>query len=420
MHKETQFPPEVQQQLDRIGQTEILVGLCTHNHCRTAGTVLRTIRKGLEDHFPKYRSLVVVADGGSTDGTLPSVADCIPQDQLILFPQPLFPAVRMHVPHHGLPAKAQSLSSILEISKALDARVCLLIDADSESVKSDWVELMLHPVLEEGFDYVAPAYQRHKYDGTLTTGLLYPLTRALYGERIRQPIAQDMAISQSMAAHFLKQDVWHTQLLANCPDLWMTTVAITQGFKVCQCLLGPKLQTPRPHGGDLSHLLTQVVGGVFELMETYHSVWTRVAQSQPSPIFGLPQDFRIEPIQVNTGRMIEAFNQGIVDLTGVWEEFLSPEVLERLGHLASLPSSEFRFEDSLWVRTVFEFAVAFHNSRIDRTHILKSMTPIYLGRTASFVLEMDRSTPAEVENRIELLCLEFEELKPLLIESWKR
>jgi hypothetical protein len=68
---------------------------------------------------------------------------------------------------------------------------------------------------------------------------------------------------------------------------------------------------------------------------------------------------------------------------------------------------------------VYEFAVAYYAKRMDREHLLKSMTPLYLGRTASFVLETQQYTAAEVENRIELLCLEYENLKPYLTEKWR-
>jgi hypothetical protein len=55
---------------------------------------------------------------------------------------------------------------------------------------------------------------------------------------------------------------------------------------------------------------------------------------------------------------------------------------------------------------------------MDRDHLIKSMTPLYLGRTASFVLETQNSTAADVENKIELLCLEYENQKPYLMERW--
>ena len=420
MPKETVFQADVQHQIDEIGHTEIIVGLCTHNHSRTVGQVLRAIGSGLEHYFPKRKSIVIVSDGGSTDETMPSVAASIPGDRLILFSHTLHPVYRINVPYHGLPTKAHCLSSILEIARVLNARVCLVIDPDSQSITPEWVDLMVNPILDEGFDFVAPSYQRHKYDGTLTNSILYPLTRTLYGERIRQPIGQDVAFSQRLAVSFLKQDLWHTQLLANCPGLWMTTVAIAEGFKVCQSLLGAKIQQAKPQGTSLSLMLTQVLGGVFDLMESYQTVWIGVRGSEPSPIFGLPQDVGVEPVKVNTERMIQAFNQGVSDLSCIWEEFLSQDVVRSLKRLASSPLADFCFQDGLWVRTVFEFAAAYHNSRMDRTHIIKSMTPLYLGRTASFVMETFNCTAAEVENRIELLCLEFENLKPYLVECWEK
>ena len=50
------------------------------------------------------------------------------------------------------------------------------------------MELLLSPVIKKGFDFVAPLYNRHKYDGTITNSIVYPMTRALYGHSIRHPI----------------------------------------------------------------------------------------------------------------------------------------------------------------------------------------------------------------------------------------
>ena len=72
---------------------------------------------------------------------------------------------------------------------------CAVVDADVRSISPEWIELLLRPVLEQGYDYAAPYYLRHKYDGTITNSLAYPLTRALYGKRIRQPIGGEFGFS---------------------------------------------------------------------------------------------------------------------------------------------------------------------------------------------------------------------------------
>lgn len=420
MPREITFNPDVQHQIEGLGQTEIVVGLYVQNHSNNLDQVLRSIRFGLDQYFPQEKSVVVVSDGGSShEMTMPSL-EAIPRDRLICFSHKQQPIHRINMPYHGLASRAACLHSILGITGTLNAKACLLIDPDNQGIIPEWVNLMLKPVLEDGFDFVAPSYQRHKYDGTLTNSVIYPLTRTLYGQRIRHPIGQDLAFSQSMVAGLVKKDDWHNPIVSSCTGLWMTTIAVAEGFRVCQSLLGARVQSSRSVGTDLSLMLTQVVGSIFDLMGTYQTVWVGVRGSEPSPIFGIPQDVGVEPVKVNIDRMVGAFNQGVADLACIWEEFLSLDVLAGLKDLASASLANFRFSDGLWVKTVFEFAAAYSKTRMDRTHLIKSMTPLYLGRTASFVLETLHSTAAEVENRIELLCLEFENQKPYLVECWRK
>jgi hypothetical protein len=55
---------------------------------------------------------------------------------------------------------------------------------------------------------------------------------------------------------------------------------------------------------------------------------------------------------------------------------------------------------------------------MSRGMILRSLTPLYLARVASFVRETETLVAAEVEAKIEQLCLTFENLKPHLIVEW--
>jgi hypothetical protein len=57
---------------------------------------------------------------------------------------------------------------------------------------------------------------------------------------------------------------------------------------------------------------------------------------------------------------------------------------------------------------------------ITLTHILKSLTPLYLGWVASFVNQTMDSEAGEVEQRLEALCQEFEKQKIYLLTNWDR
>src|SRR6185503_15400345 len=147
----------------------------------------------------------------------------------------------------------------------LGARACAVVDADLRSITPEWVQLLIGPILEQDYDYVAPFYLRHKYDGTITNNIVYPLTRALYGQRVRQPIGGDFGISGRLAAHYLTKDVWHTDVARFGIDIWMTTTAIAERYRICQSFLGAKIHDAKDPGSDLSAMLTQVVGAVFNL-----------------------------------------------------------------------------------------------------------------------------------------------------------
>jgi hypothetical protein len=74
--------------------------------------------------------------------------------------------------------------------------------------------------------------------------------------------------------------------------------------------------------------------------------------------------------------------------------------------------------DDLWARVVYDVAGAHHRRVMPREHLLKAFLPLYLGRTASFVLETQGLTSVEAEGRIEALCTAFEARKPYLLERW--
>jgi glucosylglycerate synthase len=420
MPKEIILSLEVLQKLEKIKEADIVIGIPSYNNARTIEQVIRTIDQGLTKYFPSSRALIVNSDGGSKDETMRVGSKGVTGDpRLLTLAHSLHPVYKIINPYHGIPGKSSAFRTIFQVAETLGARACVVVDASLTSITPEWIEKLVKPVLAEGFDYVSPYYFRHKYDGTITNSIVYPLMRALYGKRIRQPIGGDCGFSGKLVSFFLEEDVWHTGVARYGIEIWMATVAIAGGFKICQSFLGAKAHAGVEPAHDLSAMLTQVVGTVFHLMETHQSAWLPVTGSEPVPIFGLPLEVGLEPVSVRLERLLSAYRQGVRDLAEIWRTFLCPSVLEALQRLSKANLPEFRFQDALWAKVVYEFASAHYAKRMDREHLLKSMTPLYLGRTASFVLETQQNTAADVESRIELLCLEYENLKPYLVEKWR-
>ncbi len=412
---------EVLAQLTEAGRADVVVGIPSYQNARTIGHVVQAAQLGLAKYFPDARAVVLNADGGSTDGTQGVVADAAaPSGPVVLVARPRNPVFRFSVPYHGLPGKGSAFRTIFAAADRLGASACVVVDADLRSITPEWIHLLLAPVLEHGFDYVSPFYQRHKFDGTITNNVVYPLTRALYGQRVRQPIGGDFGLSAAVFRHFLAQPVWETDVARFGVDIWMTTTAICGGFRVCQAYLGAKLHDPKDPGSDLSAMLVQVVGTVFSLMETHEAVWRSVSGSRDVPLFGFPYAVGLDPVRVDVERMIGHYRRGVADLAGVWEPVFDAADLASLRRAAAPDGGRFAFEDDLWVRIVHSLAAAHHHRTIDRDHLLRSSLPLYMGRVASMVLDLQEAGVAEVEDRLERVCSAFEAGRDDLRRRWDR
>ncbi len=413
------FDKSLQAQLGEIKEVGLLVGIPSYNNVRTIAHVVRAVMTGIAKYFSGLKAVIVNSDGGSTDGTQDEVRKVQIEDfKAVLISHPVNPIHKIITPYHGIPGKGSAFRTIFEIAKGLNAKACAVVDSDLRSITPEWIELLLRPIYEGGFDYVAPLYARHKFDGTITNSIVYPLTRALYGKRVRQPIGGDFGFSGELAKFYLTQDVWETDVARFGIDIWMTTLAIAEGFKVCQSYLGEKIHDAKDPGSDLGPMFTQVVSSVYGLMENYQSIWKEVRESQPISTFGFQYEVGLEPISINLERMIRNFRLGVKELMEIWRKVVQQETAHWLESIARVSDEAFSFPQDLWVRVIYDFAIAYHRGFLHREHLLKSMIPLYLGRVASFVKENMESSAGEVEKRIESLCQTFEHMKPYLIERW--
>ncbi len=410
---------QVKENISGLGEIEIVVGIPSYNNAHTIGHVVRAAQAGVQKYFPDQKTLIVNSDGGSNDGTVEAAKqiDLAPRP-VLLVNHPLYPVHHFTTPYHGLRGKGSAFRTLLRITEVAGARALVVVDADLRTITPEWFDLLLRPVLDRAYDYVAPYYKRHRFDGMITNSIVYPLTRALYGRRVRRPLGGEFGISGRLASRFLSREVWGTDVARYGIDIWMTTTAIAENFRVCQSYLGEKIHDPKDPSPDLGSMLVQVVGSVFSLMEAYDAVWRNVLGSLPAPLFGMPIEVGMEPVPINLGRMLASFRQGVRDLLPVYQTIISAPQLKGLEATAGLPDSEFALSDELWVAVIYDFALGYHRRVIDREHLVKTLTPLYWGWVASFARQAQDETAAQVETRIERLCLVFEQLKPYLITQW--
>jgi len=295
-----------------------------------------------------------------------------------------------------------------------------LVTPRASGEASGWMGTFLAPILEEAYDFVCPTYLRHKTDATLNTGVVYPLTRALYGWRIRQPLGGEFAMSLSLGRRLLADPDWRRDPRQAGSDAWLVAKAFVSEARVCQAWLGewPGSDAAAPHE-EASQTLSRVLGLLFREMERHASRWQRVEGSRLVATFGTGGLLDGQAPAIPVDRLVEAFRLGQRELSPVWSLVLPPTTLLTLKRTAGLDPGEFCLDDGLWARIVYDFAVAHFARLMERGQLLRSMTPLYLGWVAGFVNQARDLAPSAVEARVEALCEAFEREKPRLIARWR-
>jgi glucosylglycerate synthase len=416
--EETFLSDDFLRQLMNVGEVDVLVGISTHNHAQTIGEHVRIIEECFVHSFPRERCVIILADGGSRDETTEAMLRTPP-------PTPksargitsLRTLPRISTRYADAPQPALALRTILAAAELLRAKGCAVISPDNPNLSCGWIGNLLLPAYREKFDFVAPLYSRHKYDGLLTRNLLYPMTRALFGLRVREMASGEFGFSGRLAEHCLNQDVWREPIIQDRPENWMAITAVSSGFRCCQSYLGQKIRPSSPQ--DVVAAVRQTVGTLFWCLESLPDVWTERAGSEAVPTFGPDHELTLEPFPVNRERLFEMFRGGVSDLDKILASVLSADVQGEIRKLASLDGAAFHYRNDLWAQTLQDFAASYHHGVLNQDHLVQALVPLYRGRIYSFLLQHDESSPDEIEIDTENLCLELENRKPGLVELWK-
>lgn len=419
MPEESLLSDEFVRQLINVGEVDILIGVPTHNNAGTIQQVTRAIQGGILKCFPRERAVIINADGGSRDGT-PQMVTGVSIDD-VWSAKKVYALRTLHAistEYGSSPEPGRALRTILSAADLLQAKACVIVSADEATIEPEWLQRLVRPVYKDNFDLALPIYRRQRFEGVLMRNLLYPMIRSIYGYRVREPYASDFAISSRLATDFLNRDFWEEDWGRVGPEISLTVAAITGSYRVCQTFLGIRAHID-PTATDLVLALRRTVGALFASLDGNFPLWSKISSSQSVPTFDGQCEIKPEPVNINRQRLRDMFANGVSELDPVFQYILSSQTLAELRKIAALNVDQFRYPPDLWARTVFEFAASFHQSVINRDHIIQALGPLFRGRALSFLLEISDASEEEIERNVENLCTEFERLKPYLLDVWK-
>jgi glucosylglycerate synthase len=397
--------------LHDIEKADILVGVPSYNNVLTASYVLSQIVKGLDMYFPSLKSVIFVSDGNSVDATLTSVKRVNLPSRV-----KLIPAIYL-----GISGKGTAVRAIFEAASYLKVKSLALVDSDLRSITPEWMQLLITPTMT-GTGFVAPFYNRFKYDGTITNFLCYPVTATLFGKDIRQPIGGDFGLSIELVKDILDSPLWEISDVSRFGiDIFETLTALAKGYEVKQALLGVKNHDAKDPSSQLASMFRQVMNTMFTCIEQYEPVWKEIRGVSKTSISGEAKyEDTSEAVEVSLPATIEAFKSKYNRYIDIYSSILEQDIQHKFIQLNHLENYNVDFPSEIWAKTVFSFIAEFHKTpTFYRERLIDALRVLWIGRVAAFLKETWEISRKECEERIIEEAKVFEKLKPYLIEKYQ-
>ncbi|MFP3984861.1 MAG: glycosyltransferase [Candidatus Bathyarchaeia archaeon] len=398
--------PQTREQLRKVKTADLLVGISSYNNAHTINYVVYQAAQGLDTYFPNMESAIFVSDGNSTDGTLAVV-----KAMRFPFQVSVIPAI-----YQGVSGKGSAVKAVFEAAKFLDAKAVALTDSDLRSITPDWIKLLISPTLVNT-GLVTPFYVRHKYDGTITNFLCYPVTSALYGKKIRQPIGGDFGLSRELVEELLESPLWQTPYVPRFGiDIFETHTALAKKFNVKQAFLGTKVHDAKDPSKHLAPMFRQVMGSMFTCIARHQKTWKKISGFSEAEIVGEEKYTGApEPIVVDLQNLTKTYKEGFDQNKQIYETILEKQLLEEVEKLRN--NSELSFSPEIWAKTVYSFVAGFKNREIlEKERLLDALRTLWIGKVAAFVNETLELDTAETEKLLDKEVEAFRRLKPFLLD----
>jgi glycosyltransferase involved in cell wall biosynthesis len=396
--------------LKPVETADLLVGIPAYNNAHTINYVVYQAAKGLETYFPDLKSVVFISDGGSSDGTLETVKAMRTPSEVTILP----------TTYVGISGKGSALKAIFEAARFLRTKAIALVDSDLRSITPLWIRRLMTPALQ-GTGLVTPFYVRHKYDGTITNFLCYPVTSCLYGKEIRQPIGGDFGLSTELAEELLESPLWQTPYVPRFGiDIFETHTALARKFSVEQAFLRAKVHDAKDPSKQLAPMFRQVIGSMFTCIDKYENSWKDIRGIDKVKIAGEENHTgAVEPIKVDFQNLMRTFREGVNKNRHIYRKVLSEDLYKTVDRLREVDDEAFSFPAETWAKTVYSFAAEFRQRPQSQAEpLLDALRILWIAKIAAFVNDTLELNTLKAERKIEEELRAFEKMKPYLRSSF--
>lgn len=381
-----------------VRAADLVVGIPSYREADCIGHVVEQVGRGLREFYPELRSVIVNVDNASPDDTKLAFlrADSNGVRRVYLSTPP------------GLAGKGRNFHNLFSVVAAWEPKAVAVVDADLQSILPRWMKILFDPVMN-GYDYVAPLYARHPYDGTITNHICYPLLRAIAGLELRQPIAGDFAFSPGLVPTWLAAP-WRQSTCEYGIDVTMTVRAIFAGARLAQVPLGAKIH--KPSAPKLGPMFLQVVDSLFGLLEQNRRQWSGDREPPVVDTVGPVDDQEPQDLVFDHEKMGAEAKSEYPKLRQQLLAVLQPATLKRVQHAFDADLST--FDADLWMRCVYDSLAAYFGG--ETSAAVPCLKPLYQARVVAFVMETQGSDHSVSEAAIVDQAIYFRDHLDYLME----
>ena len=383
----------------KVTQADIVVGLASYMEGDNIALPTEQAGAGLRKYYSDKSLAILNCDNFSTDDTKLAFLSANTDVSRIYVTTP-----------PNTPGKGYNFENMFRKIFELDTQVLVCLDADLLSVTPEWIKYFVDPILD-GYDFVNPIYSRHKYDGTITNNICYPIIYGLFCKNIRQPIGGDFALSRRFAEHCVLQP-WHRTTEEYGIDIFLTMNAITGGFKTCNAGLGAKIH--KPSAPKLGPMFTQVVSTAFLTVCRHFESWKEASEIEEPKLYGLTELDPPQDLDVDRTAVERQAKGGFVEMQEELEKHLSEDAYSELSTMFA--SGKIDVSAELWVRIVYDMIAAFKGYRYP-VDLVESLKCVYFARTLTFMNATWEQTSAQAEEAIVAQAKLFHNERDYLIKK---
>jgi len=366
---------------------KIVIGIPSYNEEDTIGYVTEQVDSGLKKFFSSAKCLIVNVDSDSTDNT----------KKVFLEAQTFCPKKYLNTGKKPR-GKGKNLIELFKYCNALDIDYIALFDSDIRTIKPNWVFSLLNPLITKKFDYTTPAYSRGCYDGNVTNNFAYPLTYAIFGTELQQPIGGEFGLNKRLYKYLLQQSineaVWGFGI-----DIFMTYHAIGGGFKICEVYLGRKKH--RPGFPTLMNKFLQFSQAALEVSRIYKSELDKI---KPIKKYKNIQIFKTKkrPDEKLVAVQLKKFAQDFKNNLSEYNRYLGRGLIDKLSRVIIIDQKP-AISSALWVDALARFLNICYEKNFNVKlipKICRLIAPIFYWRAISFWGEMKYLNPIEIDEKI--------------------